>query len=259
MLLGQVMSGLFSDAANSIIDNLKEKRKSPLYGAFAFSWLAYNWKPVSIFILSKKDIYGKIQDVSAYASLHEQLIYPAIMAVSIVLLMPTLHALYSYFDAVVGFLHDSSNSLKEWFNSTVNQRKERARAYESIQNESTLAEEKAKIAELNRQAAEAEQQEALIRADITSVTQLQDERIRLQRYELELNDKYTVLERKYENLERHYHLYKNAGDFAIRKSDEIIDYIEGKNMHAIDPNVIASNVQEISQRLARAQSGPVLS
>nr|WP_183516214.1 hypothetical protein [Enterobacter ludwigii]MBB2843606.1 hypothetical protein [Enterobacter ludwigii] len=253
------MSGFLSDATNSIIDNIKQKRKSPLYGAFAFSWLACNWKPVSIFILSKKDIYAKIQDVSAYASLNDQFILPAIMAVSIVLLMPTLHALYSYFDAVVGFIHDSSNSLKEWFNAFVNQRKERARAFESIQNEATLAEEKAKIAEFNRQAADAEQQEALIRADITSVTQLLDERIRLQKYELELNDKYTALERKHESLERHFHLYKNAGEYAVRKSDEIVDYIEGRNMDAIDLSVVAANAQDISQRLTRAQSGPVLS
>lgn len=250
------MSGFFSDATNSIIDNIKQKRKSPLYGAFAFSWLAYNWKPVSIFILSKKDIYGKIQDVSAYASLHEQLIYPAIMAVSIILLMPTLHALYSYFDAVVGFLHDSSNSLKEWLNAFVNRRKERARAFESIQNESTLAEEKAKIAEFNRQAADAEQQEALIRADITSVTQLQDERIRLQKYEMELNDKLSALEKGYDQMRRKLQTYESAGDYVLQRAEEMNDLVEKNNFSAEYSRTMSSILAAISERIKAAQSGP---
>lgn len=256
------MAGFISDAASSIIDNIRQKRKSPLYGAFAFSWIAYNWKPVSIFIFSKKDIYGKIQDVSTYASLNDQVIYPAMMAVIIVLLMPTLHAFYSYFDAVVEVLHDSSNSLKEWYSSVINRRKERARAFESIQNELTSAEEKKKIAELNRQAAEAEQQEALIRVDLVSVSQLQDERIRLQRYETEMIDKYTNIERQYEVLLRKYHLYENVGEFVIGKSDELLSYIEDVKMHTanqtVDPNVLHQGLEEISQRMKRAQAGPVM-
>ena len=250
------MSGFFSDATNSIIDNIKQKRKSPLYGAFAFSWLAYNWKPVSIFILSKKDIYAKIQDVSAYASLHDQLIYPAIMAVIIVLLMPALHALYSYFDAIVGFIHDSSISLKEWFNALVNQRKERARAFESIQNEATLAEEKAKIAEFNRQAADAEQQEALIRADITSVTQLQDERIRVQKYEMELNDKLSALEKSYDEMRRRLQLYESSGDYVLQRAGEMNYLLEKNNFSEEDYRTLSSMLAEISKRIKAAQSGP---
>lgn len=250
------MSGFLSDAAHSIIDNIKQKRKSPLYGAFAFSWLAYNWKPVSIFILSKKDIYAKIQDVSAYASLHDQLIYPAIMAVIIVLLMPTLHALYSYFDAIVGFVHESSASFKEWYNSAVKSRGEKARAQANIQSELTSAEEMEKIAILKKRAAEAEQEEALIRADISSVTQLQDERVRVQKYEMELNDKLSSLEKSYDEMRRRLQIYESAGDYVLQRAGEMNYLVEKNNFSAEDSRTMSSMIAAIAERIKAAQSGP---
>ncbi len=109
------MTGFISEALASIKENLKQKRKSPLYGAFAFSWLAFNWKPVSIFFLSKENIYALINNVSAYTSWKNQLLYPVLVAVILIIIVPAFHAFYAFFDAWVGSIHDSADSIGERF------------------------------------------------------------------------------------------------------------------------------------------------
>lgn len=169
------MSGFISDTLSSVQENIVNKIKSPLYGAFAFSWIVCNWKPVSIFILSKDTVYERINNVSAYASLENQLYYPVMASVILILAVPALHAFYAFFDAFIGSIHDSAGNLREKFNQKNRTRALVAKVEAEMAEAKTRAKYHAEIARENEAAAAANLKAEGLTDDLTSIETLKEE------------------------------------------------------------------------------------
>lgn len=253
------MPGLISDAVKSVRDNASQKIKSPLFGAFAFSWLAYNWKPVSIFLLSKENVYERINNVSAYASLNDQFYYPILTSLLLVFIIPLFNACYSFFDVCVKFVHESSESLRLWFSSYIDGRKERSQAQADMKKELTLADERKKIALINKEAADAERQEAIIRTDIGSLAELESARLALKEHESKINDKIKNLEIEYNLIGRKFKMLRDNADYVISNSDAILTLIRNDSFNDGDQEKLASMIEDIKVSTMRARSGTVLS
>ena len=169
------MSGFISDTLSSVQENIVSKIKSPLYGAFAFSWVVCNWKPVSIFILSKDSVYERINNVSAYASLENQLYYPVMAAVFLVLAVPALHALYAFFDAFISSSHDSAGNLREKFNQKNRTRALVAKVEAEMAEAKTRAKYEVEIAKAKEVAAESNLKAEGIFDNLTNIESLKEE------------------------------------------------------------------------------------
>lgn len=105
-----------SDLYSSIKSNLADRVRSPFYGSFIISWVVINWKPILIFLLSKKNIYTVINDLSAYCDVRYQLYYPVAATLFLVFIMPVIAASYSFFHSWVSNISDSGNDFKKWLN-----------------------------------------------------------------------------------------------------------------------------------------------
>ncbi|EOU1336443.1 hypothetical protein ACNSVR_000595 [Cronobacter malonaticus] len=94
-------------------DSFRERSRSPLYGCIIAAWIAYNWKPIALFILSNEDIYVKIRAISAYASPDRQvwdpLLWGGIAAVS----FPLLNGLYGFIEIFTTAIVHSKNNLRD--------------------------------------------------------------------------------------------------------------------------------------------------
>jgi hypothetical protein len=74
---------------NTFLDTTKERIKNPFIGAFIFSFIAFNWKPVFIIIFASKSIQEKIELIETdYTGLLHNLWLPIIFAVFYVLILP---------------------------------------------------------------------------------------------------------------------------------------------------------------------------
>lgn len=66
-----------------------ERIKSPIVGAFVFSWLFFNWKIILILLFSDSKVEDKIDVMSKYITL-ESFLYPAIFSVVYSLAIPVI-------------------------------------------------------------------------------------------------------------------------------------------------------------------------
>ena len=94
--------------------NFSERVRGPFYIAFAISRVAFNWKPISIFLFSKEEITIVINQVSYYASIKNQLCYPLGSMLFFVFCVPLLNAIYAYYQSFVSFIRDSGDALKPY-------------------------------------------------------------------------------------------------------------------------------------------------
>tara|TARA_B110000211_G_C13946791_1_gene494264 strand:- start:153 stop:812 length:660 start_codon:yes stop_codon:yes gene_type:complete len=77
------------EVSNSIYDTYKDRLKNPLFRSFLFSWIAFNWKPLSIIIVSKDSIYHRIEVIkTCYDPNWYNLIIPLAIAIAYILLLP---------------------------------------------------------------------------------------------------------------------------------------------------------------------------
>lgn len=75
----------------TFFETSKERIKNPFIGAFIFSWIAINWKPVLLLIFSTKTIEGKITYIEInYSLVLNTLILPAMIAISYIAVLPYL-------------------------------------------------------------------------------------------------------------------------------------------------------------------------
>lgn len=86
------------DFIKTILETSKERLKNPFLGTLILSWIAVNWKPVSILFFSKATISEKIDIIEQnYSDLLHNLWIPLIIALSYVLLLPYLMWLLDLF------------------------------------------------------------------------------------------------------------------------------------------------------------------
>ena len=75
----------------SILSTSSERIKNPFIGAFAVSWLIFNWKPLLILVFADLKLIQRIQLVdSQYSKIGDNLIWPLIVAVSYMVILPYL-------------------------------------------------------------------------------------------------------------------------------------------------------------------------
>lgn len=79
-----------SEFKNNLKYSVVERVSNPLIAAFVFSWLCLNWKIILILFLSKKDIEFRIMDMIDAGGVLVSLVFPAISAISYVVVMPHL-------------------------------------------------------------------------------------------------------------------------------------------------------------------------
>ncbi|KQC33413.1 hypothetical protein AAU57_08860 [Nonlabens sp. YIK11] len=80
-----------SEIINNVIDTAKERLKNPFLGAFILSWIAFNWKAISYFILSDEIIGERMETIEAeYVNWVSGLVFPILFAVFYLLGLPLL-------------------------------------------------------------------------------------------------------------------------------------------------------------------------
>lgn len=79
----------------SIFKTTEERLKNPFIGTFIISFIAYNWKPLSVFFLSSQKIEQRIAFISNnYTDIFNLLIYPLVTSVIYIVLLPYLMWLF---------------------------------------------------------------------------------------------------------------------------------------------------------------------
>lgn len=76
--------------------NALERIKNPIIGAYAFSWVAFNWKSILITIFSDKNIEDKIGWIAQNSDIRTSLGYPAIMTGIILIILPVFSAIVTF-------------------------------------------------------------------------------------------------------------------------------------------------------------------
>lgn len=90
---------------NTFLDTTKERIKNPFIGAFIFSFVAFNWKPIFVILFASQTIQEKIKIVeSEYTGLLYNLWLPILFALFYVLILPYIMWLFDRIasKAVVG-------------------------------------------------------------------------------------------------------------------------------------------------------------
>lgn len=79
----------------SLFRTSEERIKNPIIASFIFSWIAFNWKPISIFIFSEFSIEGKINTIThLYSNILELFFYPLLGSIFYVLILPFINWLF---------------------------------------------------------------------------------------------------------------------------------------------------------------------
>lgn len=74
---------------NSILDSTKDRLKNPLLGAFVFSWLIFNWKPLLYILFSNTSIENKIDFIAeCYCSINDNFWFPLMFSIFYIIMFP---------------------------------------------------------------------------------------------------------------------------------------------------------------------------
>ena len=77
------------DLIKSFFETSKERLKNPLIGTFIISWIAINWRPLSILLFSNQSIENRIDTiVSCYSSFNTYFLTPFLIALAYVIILP---------------------------------------------------------------------------------------------------------------------------------------------------------------------------
>lgn len=74
---------------NSILDSTKDRLKNPLLGAFVFSWLIFNWKPLFYILFSNNSIENKIDFITeCYCLINNNFWFPLMFSIFYIIMFP---------------------------------------------------------------------------------------------------------------------------------------------------------------------------
>jgi hypothetical protein len=74
---------------NSILYSTKDRLKNPLLGAFVFSWLIFNWKPLFYILFSNNSIENKIDFITeCYCSINTNFWFPLMFSIFYIIMFP---------------------------------------------------------------------------------------------------------------------------------------------------------------------------
>lgn len=82
---------MYQDVKNSIIASFYERLTSPLLGTFFIFWIVSNWRPISIYFFSEKEIEERIDVlVKDWSGLNNLIFEPALLTVLFLIVYPFL-------------------------------------------------------------------------------------------------------------------------------------------------------------------------
>ena len=84
-----------SEIFHSAKDSISKKSESPLIGAFLTAWVIWNWQPIMYFFFLNQDISKKIEKVLSYKSWLDQFLFPLIIAIFYILVLPYIQILFT--------------------------------------------------------------------------------------------------------------------------------------------------------------------
>ena len=84
-----------SEIFHSAKDSISKKSESPLIGAFLTAWIIWNWQPIMYFFFLNQDISQKIEKVLSYKSWLDQFLFPLIIAIFYILVLPYIQILFT--------------------------------------------------------------------------------------------------------------------------------------------------------------------
>lgn len=171
------MSSFWGKLTSSLTETSEQRINNPLYGAFIFSWIAFNWKAIAIFFFSERGIYLKIDDIHAVTNINSLLYNPLKMTLVLVLIVPVLNAIYALFNVIIKASHNFSDVYDSYFTSVSSLRKERVSAKIITEKEKTLALQKQEIAEAEKKTEELKFEAALARKNLKKVEDIEKEYI----------------------------------------------------------------------------------
>ncbi|WP_210459628.1 hypothetical protein [Pantoea ananatis] len=205
------MSELVDEISDSISDNFRQKRKSPLYAAFIFSWVAHNWQPILVLMFYKGNIGARLSEVVKYKSFYDQIAGPLIWSLILIFFFPFCHALYSFFDSWVGSLHDSSEVKRETLNAKKRTELIMSNIEQKYQEQLSVAEIKENISIKEKAAADNAREVRLILESLESIDDLKKDLLEARKELKESVDSYQLLEKNIQLLKEN-----NKGGHASR-------------------------------------------
>ena len=84
-----------SEIFHAAKDSISKKSESPLIGAFITAWIIWNWQPIMYFFFLNQDISKKIEKVLSYKSWLDQFLFPSIIAIFYILVLPYIQILFT--------------------------------------------------------------------------------------------------------------------------------------------------------------------
>lgn len=82
------MLDFFKDLFAAFKQSSVERVRSPFIGAFAFSWLGFNWPVVAIVLFSKKDVIERIDYIKGNYDVGTFVLGPALISIVICIILP---------------------------------------------------------------------------------------------------------------------------------------------------------------------------
>lgn len=182
-----------------MIDNLKEKLGSRLYCCIFFAWLAYNWKPIVIFIFSNEDLYLKIRHISVYASPDRQLWEPLIWGCLVAVVFPLANSFYGFIDVFISALIHSKNALTEivtaWVDNYRNYSKFKTENYNKVR----FAKLELDLANIEKEKTQKQQEKALLEAELESIDEAKSKISELTKEAEKAKEEVMLINNKLEN------------------------------------------------------------
>lgn len=93
----------FKDFINSIGSTSLERINSPVTGAFAFSWLFWNWKPVLLIAFGESEFEKRLDEASYLIGFIHGFLFPAMSTAAICWLLPFLNKFVSQLQRTPNF------------------------------------------------------------------------------------------------------------------------------------------------------------
>lgn len=125
----------FFDFLKDIIDTGKERLKSPVMGAFVFSFVCYNWRAIALLLFSNASIEDKIVVINYEYCNGWALILPVFIALFYTLLMPKL--MVEIDNALVDTKEDRVSNIYKHKTHVIDKRIELARKEFELKNVET--------------------------------------------------------------------------------------------------------------------------
>ncbi|WP_421810014.1 coiled-coil domain-containing protein [Flagellimonas sp.] len=215
------------DLIAAFLDTTKERIKNPFIGAFVFSWIAFNWKPILIIFFSNMKVVDKIALIEKeHTSLTYNMWFPLFFAIFYVLILPYLMWLFDRISSKAVLGRKQSLFEQQIFDLQSKQRlaEQESRLEDIRASFRETADLNQKIDVLTNQIAERDNTIESLKSQVESA---QEDQERLQTYlrqqdnEALSNEQIAEYKKEYEEFKESdlYEFFKEVGSEIVRRNN----------------------------------------